>query len=136
MEFDIPIRVTAFLYDLEKKLILFVGAVKVELDSEQGVAEVTATKGKAIEGFHREARGKENRQKRGRESFQDETRAGASCTATIMDKRLSQSPGTKPALTCDSTPSVPHCGSGRREKKTPDPFLTPPLFSLYVPQWR
>jgi len=27
MEFDIPIRVTAFLYDLEKKLILFVGAL-------------------------------------------------------------------------------------------------------------
>ncbi len=49
MEFDIPIRVTAFSYDLEKKLILFVGVVKVRLDSEQGVAEVTATKGKAIE---------------------------------------------------------------------------------------
>ncbi len=57
MEFDIPIRVTAFLYDLEKKLILFVGAVKVRLDSEQGVAEVTPTKGKAIEGFHIDRKG-------------------------------------------------------------------------------
>lgn len=33
MEFDIPIRVTAFLYDLEKKLILFVGALYTYLQS-------------------------------------------------------------------------------------------------------
>ncbi len=48
MEFDTPILVTAFLYDLEKKLILFVGAVKVRLDSEQGVAEITATSGSGL----------------------------------------------------------------------------------------
>ncbi len=62
--------------------------------------------------------------KRGRESFQHETRAGVSCTPTRMDKRLSQSPGTKPALTCDSTPSAPHCRSGKREKKTPENIVT------------
>ncbi len=37
MEFDIPIRVTAFLYDLEKKLILFVEARRRNLYWTRGV---------------------------------------------------------------------------------------------------
>ncbi len=36
MEFDIPMRVTAFLYDLEKKLILFVGALYTYLQGIRG----------------------------------------------------------------------------------------------------